>query len=94
MKRMNMVRWEPFGDIISLRQAMDRLFEDSFVKPAHALAPFGEGVKPAIDVYQIPSEIASIKPLVPQDWWTKAWGHTPRPTAGSIILHLFFSGLH
>ena len=51
VKRMNTVRWEPFGDLISLRQAMERLFEDSFVKPAHALAPFGEGLKPAIDVY-------------------------------------------
>jgi hypothetical protein len=33
---MNIVRWEPFGDFVSLRQAMDRLFEDSFVKPAHS----------------------------------------------------------
>ena len=42
---MNMVRWEPFGDLISLRQAMDRLLEDSFVKLARALAPFAKGVK-------------------------------------------------
>jgi HSP20 family protein len=25
------MRWDPFGEITSLRQAMDRLFEDSFV---------------------------------------------------------------
>ena len=61
---MNIVRWEPFGDIVSLRQAMDRLFEDSFVKPAHALATFGEGVKPAIDVYQTPSEVV-VKAIMP-----------------------------
>lgn len=48
---MNIVPWEPFGGLVSLRQAMDRLFEDSFVRPAHALALFGEGLKPAIDVY-------------------------------------------
>ncbi|TET48849.1 MAG: Hsp20/alpha crystallin family protein [Anaerolineales bacterium] len=29
----SLVRWEPFGDRVSLRQAMDRLFEDSFVRP-------------------------------------------------------------
>lgn len=61
---MNIVRWEPFGDLVSLRQAMDRLFEDSFVKPAHALASFGEGVKPAIDVYQTPSEVV-VKATMP-----------------------------
>ena len=76
---MNIVPWESFGDLVSLRQAMDRLFEDSFVRPAHALAPLGEELKPAIDVYQIPSEIASIKPLVPQDWGTKAGGTPPDP---------------
>jgi len=29
----NLVRWEPFHDLISLREAMDRLFEESFVRP-------------------------------------------------------------
>jgi len=29
---MNIVRWEPFREITSLRDAMDRLFEDSFVR--------------------------------------------------------------
>jgi hypothetical protein len=33
---MNIVRWEPFGDFVSLRPAMDRLVEDSFVKPTHS----------------------------------------------------------
>ena len=42
---MNMVRWEPFRDLINLRQVMDRLLEDSFVKLARALAPFAKGVK-------------------------------------------------
>ena len=45
MKLMNIVRWETCGDLVSLRQAMGRLLEDSFVKPAHALDPIGEGVK-------------------------------------------------
>ena len=27
-------RNSPFGELLSLRQAMDRLFEDSFVRPA------------------------------------------------------------
>jgi len=28
-----MTRYEPFGNVLSLREAMDRLFEDSFVTP-------------------------------------------------------------
>jgi len=29
----NLVRWDPFGEMWSLRQAMDRLFEDAWVRP-------------------------------------------------------------
>ena len=42
----------PFGELVSLRQAMDRLFEDSFVRPTwngRAWA-FGEGAGLALDV--------------------------------------------
>jgi HSP20 family protein len=31
---MSLIRWRPFEDIITLREAMDRLFEDSFVRPS------------------------------------------------------------
>jgi len=26
------IKWEPFSDLVSLRDAMDRLFEESFVR--------------------------------------------------------------
>jgi HSP20 family protein len=29
----NLTRFDPFGEMVTLRQAMDRLFEDSFVSP-------------------------------------------------------------
>jgi HSP20 family protein len=38
----------PFGDLLSLRQAMDRLFEESFVRPDTA---WGEGSLVPMDVY-------------------------------------------
>ena len=31
----NITRFDPVGEMVSLRSAMDRLFEDSFVSPAH-----------------------------------------------------------
>lgn len=33
---MRMVRWNPNRDIVSLRDAMDRLFEESWVRPIRA----------------------------------------------------------
>ncbi|MEJ2048040.1 MAG: Hsp20/alpha crystallin family protein, partial [Dehalococcoidia bacterium] len=47
---VNLVRWEPFREVISLRQAMDRLFEDSFVGLPR-LTMDGSGEFP-IDIYQ------------------------------------------
>jgi HSP20 family protein len=33
---MTMQRWDPFSEMLSLRQAMDRLFEDAWVRPGWA----------------------------------------------------------
>jgi HSP20 family protein len=30
---MTLARWNPINDVVSLREAMDRLFEDSFIRP-------------------------------------------------------------
>jgi len=64
----NLVRWEPFRDLISLREAMDRLFEESFVQPrAEWPAPVGAGAL-AVDMYEtddaivVKSAIPGIKP--------------------------------
>lgn len=67
---MNVIRWEPFGGLISLRQAMDRLFEESFVRPSHVWGLFGGGAQPPIDMYQTPHEAvvkASLPGVKPED---------------------------
>jgi HSP20 family protein len=33
---MTIERWDPFSEMLSLRDAMNRLFEESFVWPSHA----------------------------------------------------------
>jgi HSP20 family protein len=55
--KMAIERWHPFTDLMSLRQAMDRLFEDSFVRPYRALEGLGEVAEPALDIYQKPDEV-------------------------------------
>jgi len=61
-----LVRWEPFRDLISLQEAMDRLLEDSYVRPGRLL-PASMGAL-AVDMYEtddaivVKSAIPGIKP--------------------------------
>ena len=62
-------RWEPFRDLVTLREAMDRLFAESVVRPSTAFPSFGiEG--PAVDMYQTQDDIvvkAALPGLAPDD---------------------------
>lgn len=51
----DIMRWEPLRDMMTLRQAMDRLFEDSFVQPAGFAVSGASGV--AMDVFETDSEV-------------------------------------
>jgi len=67
---MAIQRWQPFSELMSLRQAMDRLFEDSFVRPSRILTTLGEAAAPALDVYQTPNEVVvktALPGLKPED---------------------------
>ena len=62
------VRWEPFRDLVTLREAMDRLFAESFVRPGAAFPMPFEG--PAVDVYQTKDDVivkAAIPGVKPED---------------------------
>jgi len=66
---MTMMRWEPFRDMMSLRQAMDQLFEDSFIRPSRAWPELGgEGL--AVDMYQTENDVlvkASLPGVKPEE---------------------------
>jgi HSP20 family protein len=60
----NLTRWEPFRDLVSLREAMDRLFADSFVRPSgRMLAPM-EGAALAVDMYETNDDVV-VKTALP-----------------------------
>jgi len=67
---MSIVRWEPFGDLMSLREAMDRLFEESIIRPgSRFLAPFGSG-ELCLDMYETDSDVvvtAALPGVKPED---------------------------
>lgn len=43
---MAMERWDPFRDMLTLREAMDRLFQESFVRPTSAMISAARGTIP------------------------------------------------
>ncbi|MBC7260093.1 MAG: Hsp20/alpha crystallin family protein [Chloroflexi bacterium] len=60
----DLVRWDPFREMVSLREAMDRLFEESFVRPFGPLFR-AEGVSTlAIDMYETDNDVV-VKASVP-----------------------------
>lgn len=60
---MSMIRWDPARDLMSLRQAMDKLMEESFIRPSGFTLELGGGSIP-LDVYQTESEVV-VKATLP-----------------------------
>ena len=54
---MSITRWQPFNELMGLRQAVDRLFEDSFVSPSRILGTFEAGVAMPIDMYHTADDV-------------------------------------
>ncbi len=61
----DLVRWEPFRELMSLRDAMDRLFEESFVPTLRAdWGKAGIADLPAIDMFETKDNVV-VKATVP-----------------------------
>ena len=61
----NLTRWEPARDIMTLREAMDRLFDDAFTRPFSLIKEGGSTwSSPAIDMYQTDNEVV-VKAALP-----------------------------
>jgi HSP20 family protein len=52
----SLIKWEPLGGFLSLRDAMDRLFEDSFVRTGGLPGAVSSGGL-AVDIYQTPESV-------------------------------------
>lgn len=55
----NITRYDPLGEMVSLRSAMDRLFEDSFVSPMtwRTIGSNGDSIAPPLDVHETADEL-------------------------------------
>jgi HSP20 family protein len=69
VKTMSIVRWEPFREMTSLRDAMDRLFEDSFVRAPRLWSATQQWPLP-LNMYQTDKDVvvkAAIPGLKPEE---------------------------
>ena len=58
----NLIRWEPAREMMTLREAMDHLFDDAFTRP---LSLSGNSWSiPAVDMYQTDNEVV-VKAALP-----------------------------
>ncbi|MFZ1041746.1 MAG: Hsp20/alpha crystallin family protein [Anaerolineales bacterium] len=57
----NLIRWEPEREMMTLREAMDRLFDDAFTRPL-SLTESQRGL--ALDMYQTDDEVV-VKAALP-----------------------------
>jgi HSP20 family protein len=66
----NLARWDPLRDTLSLRDAMDQLFEESFVRPRSWPATGAGGGALALDVRETDDDLtvrASVPGVDPDD---------------------------
>ena len=74
---MAIERWDPFREMVSLRDAMNTLFQESFVRPIGAMAS-GQGTLP-LDVRENENEFviqASLPGMKPEDVQVTIQGET------------------
>lgn len=57
----NLTRWEPVREMMTLREAMDRLFDDAFTRP---ISMSGMSAMPVIDMYQTADDVV-VKAALP-----------------------------
>ena len=60
----NLMRWQPRNDVVSLRDVMDRLFEDSFVGPRWGWFAPASAANLAINMYETKNEVV-VKAALP-----------------------------
>ena len=79
----NLTRWEPAREMMTLRDAMDRLFDDAFTHPFSLSREGGSNwSSPAIDMYQTDDEVvvrAALPGIKPDEVQINVTGDTTAP---------------
>jgi len=73
---MTISRWEPFRDLMTLREAVNRLYEDSLMRPS---VPTMAGIAFPMDIYETPDSVvvsAALPGIKPEDLEITVHGET------------------
>jgi len=54
---MAIIRWDPFRDLITLREKMNRLFEDAFTSRTEEKDLISSSWTPAVDIFETENEL-------------------------------------
>lgn len=54
---MAIIRWDPFREMVTLREKMNRLFEDAVTSRGEEKELMSSSWTPAVDIYETPEEI-------------------------------------
>ena len=60
----NLIRWEPAREMMTLREAMDHLFDDAFTRPFQLNGNGNRWSTPAVDMYLTDDEVV-VKAAIP-----------------------------
>jgi HSP20 family protein len=66
----NITRFDPFGEMLTLRDTMDRIFDERLLRPLTWRSFEGEALSPALDVHENGDEIvveAALPGMAPED---------------------------
>jgi HSP20 family protein len=75
----NLIRWQPMRGAVTLRDAMDRLFDEAFTRPSAQIDGWRDVGGPFIDMYETENEVvikASLPGLKPDDVQISITGET------------------
>jgi len=68
---MSLIRWDPLREMVTLREAMDRLFDESFVRPSRSWSlETAVGLSVAVDMRETDGDViveAELPGLKPED---------------------------
>jgi HSP20 family protein len=89
VRHMALTRWEPFREMVFLHDAIDRLFEESFIRPARGWLRSELGPTVQMDMYETDDDLvinADLPGLKPEDVDISIIGINIASAAGPIKL--------
>ena len=61
---MNLIRWTPFHELLSLSRSVGRPWDYGFIQPQWLFSEFDRSLAPAVDMYETDNELV-VKAVVP-----------------------------